>query len=286
MVITRISGRIIRFTTTDGFVLDGFLIGRGKACIVFLHGMTGNMGMTPMKLAIAKASAKLGVSFFSINTRGHDIVSRVKKGKKYIIAGTSFERFEDSVKDIGGAISTLKKLGYKKFILIGHSTGSQKILYYQWKKKNRDVLGMVFIGPGDDYHITKKELGRKFNSAVLTAKKMMKDRQADKPLQYSWQGFSARRFLSVADTKNVEARLFNYGGPLREFSAIKLPILAVLGSKEEWLWTPAKNYAKLLAKKASSMQFDSSIIDGANHGMYGKEAELAKVVAKWTGKLL
>lgn len=277
---------MVKFTSTDGYVLDGFIVGKGKVCMLFVHGMTGNFALTKLKVAAAESIVKNGGAFFSFNTRGHDISSLIKKKKKYFVAGTNYERFEDSAKDIGGAISVLRKLGYKKFILAGHSTGCQKILYYQWKKKNGDVLGMLLIGPGDDYNIAKKTLGKKFNSAVSSAKKMMKNKQADKPLSYSWQGFSARRFLSVADTKNAEARLFNYEGPLREFSTIKLPILAVIGGKEDWLWMPAQKYTELLAKKTKSKRFEACIIKGANHGMYGKEAELEKAIGKWTKQLL
>ena len=93
--------------------------------------------------------------------------------------------------------------------------------------------------------------------------------------------FSAKRFLSVADTRNVEARLFNYDGPLKEVSSIRVPILAVFGAKEEHAPKPVNECLDLLREKTKSKSYSQIIIRNAKHSFWDHEDEMASRVAGW-----
>ncbi len=283
------NGKLVNFYAKDGIRLSGFLVGRKRAqtCAIFIHGMTGNFYGFDLPFLIADKLAKKDTALFTLNTRGHDMAARIygyKNGKKIkLVGGTDFEKFEDSVLDIDGAIKIIEKKNFKKFILIGHSTGCQKVTYYQYKKRNKKVLALVLLAPCDDYNLHRKELGSKFAEVVKTAKTMVKNRKGNE-VSVLTSNFSAKRFLSVADTKNVEARLFDYDGKLDEFSKIKIPILAVFGSREQFAVKPVKTYLKMLGERTKSEYFESHLVKGAKHSFENHEEEVSNIVAKFISK--
>ncbi len=288
----RIKGELVKFSTRDGIVLEGFLQAplRSRTCIVHVHGMESNFYQMHLPFEIAKGLNKKGIAFFSINTRGHGEVSSVRtkygKGKrKWRAAGTRIEKFEDCIYDIDGAIEELKKLGFRKFILSGHSTGCQKVTYYQYRKNGRKISGLVLLAPADDYNDERRQLGNKFVRVVKMCKAMVRNGKGNETAKGIPEGFSARRFLSVADLKNVEARLFNYDGNLREFSKVKIPVLAVFGSREQYRLKPVKKYMQILERKTGSRMFDYAIINGARHSFEKHEDETVSAVSAFVMKI-
>ena len=73
----RAKGEMLRFATRDGLMLDGFPIPRSKrdACVIHIHGMTGNFYGGNLQFAMASRLDGKGIALLTINTRGHDIIS-------------------------------------------------------------------------------------------------------------------------------------------------------------------------------------------------------------------
>ncbi len=280
----KIKGELIRFATDDGILLNGFLVrNNAKRCIINIHGMGGNFYSS----ARIKDFAELkGFSLFSINTRGHDEISSTKKikGKKWIYTGTGVERFEACVYDIKAAIRTLWNLGFSQLVLMGHSTGCQKIAYYQYKCRDRRVKALVLLGPADDYELRKMDKD-KFSKTMAKARKLLKEGKGNVPIA-EFDFFSPRRVMSVSDLKNAEARIFYYDGRLSEFSSIKVPICAVFGGEEEYKDRDVSEYLDILSKKTSSRSYRGLIIEGAGHSFSGYEHETAKQVGIWLDEVV
>ena len=287
---TALKGEMVSFPTSDGLTLNGFLVGprkRSARALIHVHGLRGRFYGSGFADALAREAASKGINFLSIETRGSYTSTgfRKRKGRKkvFLSAGGGFERFEDSVYDIAAAIRFIKRQGVRDVYLEGHSTGCQKITYYQYKRKDRRVKALILAAPADDYNITKHELGKSFGSAVKAANSLYKkDRNTEMPKKYLKEGFSVGRFLSFSDTRFVEARLFNYESRrLKEFGTIKHPILALFGDKEEHALKPVKEYMKILERDTSSKRFDYLIIKGADHRFAGKENRTAKAIITW-----
>jgi len=282
-----IDGRLIEFRAEDRAVLNGFLVGHRKSdkCMIYVHGMTGNFYGGTLQFSIAESIRKEGFSVFSINTRGHDAVSVIRRGRgrkaDRFVAGTQMERFEDSALDIDAAIRKLKELGFRKFVLAGHSTGCQKVTYYQYKKRNRSVIGLLLLAPADDYAIYRTDLGRRFGRTVMFAKKLVRQGKGKEPTKLLPWHFSPRRFLSAADLRNVEGRIFDYDGALREFSSITTPICAVFGKKEEYAAKPVLEYLKILRKKTKSVDFVGVLVDGAGHSFRRHNEVVSDFALRW-----
>ncbi len=280
-------GRLVKFLATDGLVLAGFFAEARKSigCMVFVHGMTSSFYSGILPFALADSLKNEGYSTLIINTRGHDIESwgkKLRNGKEESIRiGTRYEKFEDSKYDIGGAIKFLEDEGYSKIILCGHSTGCQKILYYQLKTRSTNVSAMVFLAPGDDYNAARKRYGKKMHGMIVKALRA----PLDKIVGLDDIGFSAERFLSIADPERAEGRLFNFDGELKEFGSIRLPVFVALGAKDEWATKPPGECRNILEMKAGSPNFRCVIIDGADHAFHFHEEILCREVARWLGGL-
>jgi dienelactone hydrolase len=288
-----LNGELVSFETQDKLTLHGFLArpkGKSSKAIIAIHGLFGDFYGSNRNRLIAKKAVANGINFLTIELRGsyakNSLQKRTGKKSKWVASGCITEKFENCIYDIDGAIRFLQKLGVKKIVLMGHSTGCQKITYYQFKRKNRKVKALILLAPADDYNTTKKDLGRRFNRAVGIAHKLCKkDRSIEMPKEFHMQ-YSAGRFLSFSDTKFAEARIFDYESrKLKEFSAIKEPILAVFGSKEQYALKPVKEYMKTLERDTSSRQFDYLIVRGADHSFTRKEKEISNKLITWLKSL-
>lgn len=283
-----VKGKLITFLAEDKLLLNGFLAEKLRSgnCIIFVHGMTGNFYGGALSKALAEQAARSGYSTFCINTRGHDLESGGKilaRRQKRVRIGTKLERFEDSVYDIGGAIKAMKRLGYRNFVLAGHSTGCQKALYYASKRKDRSVKALLLYAPDDDYNLNRKKLGKKWAGIVRLAKRMSSSGR--KNVEIPITKFSAQRFLSVADLKRAESRLFNYDGPLREFGEVRIPVYVAFGKKDEGAVKPVSKYIEILKKRSNSKSFGYIIISNARHSFSGYEKIAARAAVDWIKRL-
>ncbi len=273
--------RLIKFSASDKMKLDGILIGNNKkTCLIYLHGMNGNFYKSSIPFELSKQN---NFSVFSINTRGHDLLStiRTESGRKGILAGTGAEIFEDSVKDIKGAVNTIKNLGYDNIFLAGHSTGCQKITYYVYRTNDKRIDGVILFAPADDYSIKKLELGKEFNNFQKRIKQLSKkSTMSNKPIE-KYGFFTPNRLKSAYSKNGKESMIYYYDGRLKEFSSIKIPILAVFGSKEEYKDRDVFEYMRILERKTISKNFTYKIIKDANHSFNNKENELLKYTNEW-----
>ncbi len=279
-------GMIVRFDARDGVALAG-LLSRGHrhspTCIIFVHGMMGSM-TSSVSLALHGHIGR-GFDVFSINTRGAGMVSGFSRKlgngrtRRYTI-GTCMERFEDCVHDIGGAVDAARRMGYRRVVLCGHSTGCQKIAYYQYRMRDRRVGALVLVAPADDYNIARKRLGTGIGRIRNACTRMMSSGKGN-AVAPDTSGFSAQRLDSILDPGRAEARMFNYDGDLGEFACIKIPVLAVFGSEEENAPRPVAQCLERLSMVSGSRRFDAMLVEGADHNFHGMGKALAATICKW-----
>ena len=281
----KLNVELIYFNSTDGFELVGALNRskkKSKKLIIHVHGMTGDFCRGNLTKALSNGLGKTNYDFFSINTRGAGIVTKFYGKKQKKVIGTAYEKIEECIYDIDGAIKAGKKMGYTKFVLSGHSTGCQKVAYYQGKKNNRLIESVLLLSPCDDYNMAKNERAAKeYQKYLRLAKKMVKAKKGDEVFSVANTTYSVKRWLSFADPKNVEAQVFNYDGRLNYFSKIKKPILTTFGSKDYFADHNAHESLEILRKKTNSEFLETVIISNAEHNYMGHEAELVKIIREF-----
>ena len=267
-------GWLVAFPAAGGRkmrMLDGFFrpaARKNAPMLIYVHGMGSNFYRSALKKAFMEAAPALGLGFLSFNNRGAE-------------RGTENERFHTCLHDLDAATAFARRQGYRKLVLVGHSTGCQKIAYWQARRMPSAVAGLVLLAPADDYAVTRRDLGRRFEKKVAWAHKMVACGRGDAPVTGLYERFTAQRFLSLADLHATEANVFRYAGALTHFRRVKCPVLAVFGEQEEFAAIPPQEMLAILRRKTKSRDFDDWLLPGANHSFKGCEAELALAVCHW-----
>ncbi len=269
-----VDGSLVAFPAAggrNGRMLDGFYrpAPKNKApLLVYVHGMGSNFYRSALKKAFLEAAPAMGLAILSFNNRGAE-------------RGTEDEKFRTCLADLDAAAEFGRRRGHRRLVFIGHSTGCQKIVYWQAQRRNPAVSGLVLLAPADDYAVNRHDLGRRFEKKVAWAKKMVAAGRDGAPVTGLYERFTAKRFLSLADERALEANVFRYEGALTQFRRVKCPLLAVFGEEEEFAAIPPAEMLAILRRKTGSRDFDDWLIPGANHSFKGSEAELALAVCGW-----
>ena len=256
-------------------MLDGFYRpapARNAPLVLFVHGMGSNFYRSGLKKAFLEAAPALRLAILSFNNRGAE-------------RGTEDEKFRTCLADLDAAAAYARRRGHRKLVLVGHSTGCQKIAYWQARRQRSAVAGLVLLAPADDYAVNRRDLGRRFESKVAWARKMVAAGRGDAPVAGLYERFAAERFLSLADERAVEANVFRYAGALTQFRRVKCPVLAVFGEREEFAVLPPAEMLAILRRRTKSRDFDDWLVPGVDHGFHGCEAELALSVCQWAREI-
>ena len=275
---------LVRLKTRDGVWLDGVVTEpkrRSRTALVLVHGLGSVFSSAPT--LTQELSARLNaaaIGYFKFNTRGHDVVAR--GGRR--MAGAAYERFVDCVEDIRTVLAFVRQCGYRRVVLAGHSTGANKVLYYASRPRDRRITGIVLLGPVSDAAAEAKRLGwRELRRRVATAKRIAR-RDPQGLVPRSWGYWSARRYISLYCPGEVED-VFPYYRPGVRWTvlrAVRLPIAAIVGSRDEFLDRPAGELIAAFERNAvRARAFTGAVIPGARHSFQRRERELADMIVRW-----
>lgn len=292
--------RYVSFRTADGLNLPGLLYEttKKKSVAIYLH---GNGGADVFYNAQAKQSIghellRHNVATLYFNNRGayqikHLYVQRDKKVTRRPY-GTAYEKIKECLYDIDGAIRFLKQQGYTDFVLIGSSTGANKICVYNHYRPANPVSKYIILSAGDDVGIYYHELGKtRFWKLLHLAAKRRKTKKGMElmPELYPQFIFSNAAFFDIANPDG-DYNVFPFYEALRKvqlsskplfryYDAIKKPTLVIFGGKDEYAWKAVPRIVEIM--KIVQPKFSYKIIAGADHGFTGHEKQLAEAVAHW-----
>jgi len=279
---------LVRIATRDGVWLDGAVAeprGRRRAALVWVHGLGSVFSSgQPLTRALSTRLNADGVAFFKLNNRGHDVVA----GRGRLLAGAAFERFGQSVEDIRTMIAFARRCGYRRVVLAGHSTGAHKVLHYAARARDRRVAGIILLGPVSDVAAEAKRVGARELGRRVTIAQRIARRDPDGLVPRAWGFWSARRYISLYRPGEVED-VFPYYRPNARWTAlraVRLPVAAILGSRDEFLDRPAREAIEAFRRNAiRARSFTGLVVPRARHGFQGHERELADLVGRWIGTL-
>jgi pimeloyl-ACP methyl ester carboxylesterase len=290
----------LEFPTADGLILPGLLYPARESdtVIISLHGngSTSIFYNEYEQRAMTETLIKNGISLFAFNNRGAHLIKslRVRKQEKdeHRYFGMSYEIIKECVDDIDGAVAFLQKQGYNKFILMGSSTGANKICVYNHYQSKNPFERYILLGGGDDTGIYYDLLGKeKFFRILKASKQKIADGQGEALITkllpdalFSYQAFYDMCnpdgdyncfpfYEAINNTKLSTKPLFRY------FKEITKPTLVVYGKNDEYAWGDVPRVVELL--KNQQPDFAYTIINNADHGFHGCEKELAKKIIQW-----
>ncbi len=282
--------------TRDGLTLSGMLsepdiFDSGRTAVVVVHGLTSAFyqGLGRAQ-ALHEECQAAGYALALYNNRGHNVaIPGAIPNKKGVSAfiGSGFERFEDCLYDIDAVIAHLKKKGYKKFVLIGHSTGANKVAYYLARRSRlKNIIGAVLLSAISDIAAERAVHRQEFSAMHRRVRQMKRDAIIQSEL--GPYVMSPARFESLYTPGGSEDMFPYYDEslPWTLFSRIATPLLVCVGAKDEWLDRPVKKYLEAFVRhtpKKATLQ--TAVIPGANHGYKKHEQKLAQVLIPWINNL-
>ena len=254
-------------------------------CVICIHGMCGTIVDNYFATVWGKVLSEKNIGFIYEHNRGHsienDIVMMDGSFKRY---GCMYEVFEDCIYDIDLAIQTAKDKGYKRIILLGHSYGCNKVIYYYYKK-HPNILGIILASAPDmiSSHLL---LEPDYKELLSEAKKNIDNSEPTKLLHKMIEDYMYMSSLTYYNWYNENSNLDNL--PVisnkehwEQFETIDVPILTFSGSNEEDYY----QHLDLLKDRALNCKnFEYKIIDNTGQTYKNKEKEIANFIFNWINK--
>lgn len=285
-------GELVKTITADGLELKGFFSDQKSDIAVFhSHGTAGDFYTHEFVEVEGEKLAKEKISFLTANNRGHDVFADIRKhnnGKvEWTQIGGGQERFEECLFDIDAWVNFLINRGVKKIILQSHSL-TQKILYYQYKKSNKKVIGQIHLSPCNDAGLMQSILGeKKYTKTNKIISKMIRTGKEKTRLPEELSAVCKMNALAYSGylTEEGEGNLFPYHNPQSKKWIIleknKEPLLAIFGGSDIYIKPSNNTAAKLIKQKSRA---DVKIISGASHSYIGYEKKLVETIFNWIKK--
>lgn len=288
------NSEIVRIFTKDGIELHGLLFmpasGTPTRGVVHVHGLAGNFYENRFIFAIAEELVRAGLAFFTFNNRGHDYISDLNKetpsGVESIRGGGAFERVSECVQDIDAAITLMQERGVPTLFLEGHSTGANKVVFYQAHRQNPLVKGLVLLSPCDDVALQHDSVKERAPDLLASARTLIDQGKGEELMptgSYYSYPMSAATFYDYFGPE-ADQDVFPYRDPGNEFKALGLiavPMLVTFGKKSDGLLIPAEDACQMLERHARLSSVTCKLIEGASHSYLGQEAALAQQVLSW-----
>lgn len=293
-----LNGELVKTITSDGIELQGFWIDKKSDIALYhSHGTAGDFYSHNFIDIIGKKISSEGISFLTANNRGHDVYAYLRKHTderiKWTQIGGAFERFEDCILDISSWIDFLKAQGVKKVILQGHSL-CQKLVYYQYMKSDRRVVGQIYLSPGNDAGLMLSTLGEeKYQKTNTMIKKMIEEGKEKEMLPKELAFVCPMAAIAYHGylTEESAGNIFPYHNPdskkWEPLSKIEDPLLIIFGEADNLIKPSIEEAVRLFNEKTkSSKKVDVEIIKQANHSFTVYENELSNIINSWIKQLI
>ncbi|MEO8286950.1 MAG: alpha/beta fold hydrolase [Chloroflexota bacterium] len=265
----------------DGYGLEGAIIrptnGETKpVAIIWIHGNTSRFYDMPY-IQIGREMAALGYTFITSNTHGHDIASIIwgPNGEAQP-GGACWERFDEVPLDLSAWIDMAIEEGSEGVVLVGHSFGANKVIYYQAQKQDERVLGVVSASGDVKWKATPDR--------VALAEQMEADGRDDEvlpQLEMPWYRMSAKTYLGRA---RIAQHVFDADTETPHIAKVQCPILAFYGTEEEWCGS-ASDLDMIRRNAVSSTRVETHLVDGADHVFWDKANVAARLIGDWVDGL-
>lgn len=261
-----------------------------KRAILWVHGLTdnfyGDMGLIE---SFVDTLGSYGWGIASFNTRGHDIVSSVKKndslfpkGHTSITIGSAYENFSECIFDIDAGISFLFEKGFHEVMIAGISTGANKVCYYAGTQEDSRVIAVILASPISDVPIESKT--KQYSSTIHRVKGLIEKMKGESLISdISYMPLTPQRYLSLFNPGGCEDVFdyYNKQPKLTVFSHIKQPLCVLLAGADEYTDRPVLDILNILKKHHQSTNFYGSIIPRALHSFNGQEQVMANDIFGW-----
>jgi pimeloyl-ACP methyl ester carboxylesterase len=267
--------QLLTFKTPDNERLHGLLFTppeeKSDLALIMVHGVAMNFYLPPLP-TFGQALAEGGYHCFVINTRGHDWIARAGNLTKF--GGAAYETFEEALLDLDGAINCMARLGYRRFVLVGHSLGCVKSLMYQGTRQRADIVGVISCSCPKQFYSARAEEQADFVELMRRAEHMIAQGNGE---EFLWAQTSGALGIFTAKTYENKYGRHEKNDVRPQAARLGCPHLALAGGAEHRFFP---EYAKALAE-AGGNSATYRIVADANHFYTNHEPEVVQMVTGW-----
>lgn len=269
----------VRFATADDVQLVGWHSGPlgdlANTVVIHIHGMSGNGFENHLVDALREMHNADGRAFFSFNNRGAGVVTWQYTSSSAFLGGACYERFDDCVHDIAGAIDAMVDRGFERVVLQGHSLGCTKVVHYLTSVDDKRVCAAILLAPTDMYGWAHRSGDG--NELLARAQQLEPDTLVG---ERCWDEgpLCASTYLSYA-TPRSHADIYRNGA----FSRVSVPMQIVYGTEDMGIRGIDGTFAQwqTRTKPVLNDNTDIALIEGAEHGFVNHLSFLCNVVHRY-----
>ncbi len=259
----------IALRASDGVLLEGIFYRPAakprSVALLLVHGFGGNY-YEAFFPSLAQAAVKQGYASLALNMRDHD-------------TGPKVSDFIDNQTDIATGAAYLRRLGYSRLVLLGHSMGTNRVLYYQAATGDPGIVATLLVaGPGNLFEWNVWQFGREKAQAAVDKALELQAAGEDRQLMLVDLGplgkalYTAHYLLSL---RGPTAR----SDPYQNIRKVTDPILIVQGTADKLIEPGIAD--RLRRAATSSARVDLIYLDGADHSFTKQEAILTQRIFAW-----
>jgi alpha-beta hydrolase superfamily lysophospholipase len=128
----------VRYKTEDQEILQAlfwFPEKDSKTAVIYVPSATGGFSGQHDITPIVSAITRKGYAFMATNVRTVGVPN-----------GWTFAHFEDCVQDVKAAVRYAKSRQFDNLVLVGHSLGGPRAMYYWVQTREPSIIALVFMG--------------------------------------------------------------------------------------------------------------------------------------------
>jgi len=252
-------------------------------CILYIPGISSNFFNCKLARILGENSVDNGYDFlFSHNQGSFQIMDYpviLENGEvKTTLKGSAYEKFEDCVYDIDAWLNYLYKFNYEEIVIVCHSLGCKKAIYYLNQIPNNKVSKIVMLAPKDSVNFSNLDIHK---GLLEEAKNNIDLGEGEKLLSKKFLGFNLMssetyyQHITNPVINNIPYETVN--GDFSMLNNIEKPIYVLIGSKD--LGENNEEYMKLITRNCINGKY--TVIKDANHNFKNKEDELVSYILKY-----
>ena len=276
----------LRYKTEDHEILQALLWfpqKDTKTLVIYVPSATGGFSGQHDLRPVASAITSKGFAFMATNVRTVGVPN-----------GWTFARFEDCVKDVAAAVQCAKKRGYESLVLVGHSLGGPRAMYYWVQTREPSVVALVFMGSivspyGEARLRWPKSKAAEYDAFLEKIRGLVRQGRGEEVLTFRDYflapvppslTLSAQSFVNIFGTpEECNASTVKFG------AQVSIPTLVVHSTRDE-IAVP-KNAEEIYASLTAAPRRDLIWVEGS-HMLAGADdaRKYGEVIANWLREIV
>lgn len=284
--MSNIKFELLEIENSEHILLSGCLLrNNSKKLILFIPGMGDSFFENTFTKEIMTRCENLGYDFLFAHNQGSFHAIHLREMRKdhtsrTITKGAMYERFSSCLSDLNAWFNYAEK-NYEEIIVLTHSLGCNKTVYYLSKNKVDKISKIIFLAPQDSSVMHQLSI---HEGMLEEARKNVKKGCPDQLLSKKFLGcftMSSGTLLDFYENKHINnIPYIEENADYTMLKSISFPMLFIIGDKD------AGEYSEIFMKRivANVSMGEYAVIKNANHNFRGKEIELSNILFDYIKK--